>query len=306
VLILPARAKRFQRPQWPYVINWDSPQAQGLFLWVTFPFSGGPLLLPNHVPDGNAVTTVNGAQHRWDPVGGNGADFNTTANNYVQIPSSFVPETLFLSTNGLTIIWNGRVDALGANGAVLTGRTTAYTRDTTFAFNVGATGSIVWDRAHASDFRVQETATTGLVVTGAYAQYAIRVTDHLCQTVPTCFVNGITNTSFATTFGGATGAATVSNQPLQIGQENSDTAAQLDGFCADVRYYNRALSDAEIQAQADPMSTLDLYWSPAVTYFDLFAQGGGVTELSSAESAAATVSESTAVRVAIDVPLRYS
>jgi hypothetical protein len=275
VLILPAKSKRFRRPPWPYAINWDSPQAQGLFAWVTFPFSGSPLLLPNHVPDANQNTTINGARHRWDPIGGYGADFNTTANNYVQIPSSHVPETLFLSPNGLTIIWTGRVDAFSAGGVQFTDRTNAYTRDTTFAFDTRASGNIVWDRAHASDFRVQETATAGLVVAGVYASYAIRVTDNLCQTVPTCFVNGVKNTSFATTFGGATGAATVSGQPLQIGQDAGVTTQQLDGFCADVRYYNRALTDAEIQAQADPVSTLDLYWSPAVTYFDLFAGGGG-------------------------------
>jgi hypothetical protein len=254
------------KPRWPFGINWDSPQAVGLEVWVPFVFPSGAILTKN----GSIGTTIGLAPFRANYEGTYGIDFNKTDNNWAEFA---YPDAPFISVNGITVIWCGVVDTQTPDFRHFAGK---------HATN-GAT-------ANPFDFRNEEGTTTLRLVrsntaarvwagpsysNSVYQVIAFRVADNLIQTAPDFFVNGVKTAGTSGTTD--TGAVTGSEANIRIGQRASGSAVQMDGFCSEVRFYNRAISDGAIQELSQPDRRFNLYWSPTNTSYLFVGTAAGGT-----------------------------
>jgi hypothetical protein len=89
-----------------------------------------------------------------------------------------------------------------------------------------------------------------------------------------CFLNGASKGTNTTTI--VPGMVSPSNE--NIGTYRSGNGDFWSGQIADVRLYNRALSDAEVWALYDPRSRWDLYWQPntrAYSFMSIAASAAG-------------------------------
>ena len=254
-----------QVPPWPYGINPDSPQAVGLEVWVTFPAGGAGYVLPQR----GRTTGIN--LFRADPTGGYGRNFDQTVPTPATLAYGDAP---FITAQGITIMWSGRIDDVaGIHGFAFKGVANGAT-DTPFDFRTGGidTTSIALVRSNAGGL-VIFTSQTGLVSAGTYGIFAVRVTDNLIETLPDFFVNG---NKFAggVNGGSGTGAVTGTAQDIIFGGRQ-DGVAPMDGYCREIRIYNRALSDGVIQSMATPETQFDLWWSPTNAATFAIATGGG-------------------------------
>jgi len=111
---------------------------------------------------------------------------------------------------------------------------------------------------------------------GRFTTLAVRHADNLIQTLPDFFVDGVKAAGIAGASSGTpTGAVTGSGVDIRIGNRAPGSSHQMDGFCAEMRFYNKRISDAAIQALQDPDKWWELYWQPAKTFFHVVAGGGG-------------------------------
>lgn len=258
------------RLPWPFEINRDSPQAQGLELAVMFVPPGG-IVLPQ---GGLANPTI--FRGRFEPVAGPGIDFNTTDNNYAEIE---YPDYPFLTDAGLTVIWTGIVDASG-NFRHFTGKhASAGATNNPIDFRTNnATTAIHVVRSHATASRTFSNSTNAFYTVGLLQTFAVRFANNLLQTAPDLFIDGEGPYTGSTISGSGTGAVTGSGAAIRIGRRPD--GVQMDGFCQEVRYYNRAISDRAILAASRESTRWDLYQPMHRSFFVGAGGGGGSTERS--------------------------
>jgi hypothetical protein len=257
-----------RRPQWPFGINWASRQAEGLEVWVPFVNGYGVVLTK-----GGSLgrPTVSTPKFRADGLGDYGIDFNGTDGNAADFP---YPDAPLITSAGITIVWTGIVDTTSDYRHFAGKHEFGGGTNNPFEFRTGpGTTQLVLVRANAGGH--QEMVGSSLTA-GKYHTLAVRVSDNLIQTLPDFFVDGTKTAGTAGASSGTpTGAVTGTSQNIRIGNRTAGSAIQMDGLCAEMRFYNRAISDAAIQEISDGRTRWDLYWQPTKTFLVAVGGGGG-------------------------------
>lgn len=250
------------KPQWPFRINPDSPQAIGLELWIPFVQGHGVVLPIQSRTSGQGI-------FRADAVGGYGIDFNSTDHNVATLA---YPDAPFLTSQGMTVVWMGVLDQVAASMPLVIKNTNHQAANTPFNFRTGGIDAAGFAFGRGSSSANNEYTTSGGVLSAnTFYVLAATVSNDLIQTAPILFWNGNTATPGA---GGNTGTVSGAGQDLRIGGDffvwNSDY------FVSEVRLYNRGLPYSVLFDMYNPQTRYDLYWSPSnVAYFDLMGAGGG-------------------------------
>lgn len=242
-----------RRPPWPFRINWDSPQAVGLELLVTFSAYGGVVLSRNNV---TAATVNVSADQRYQVDGGLGIDLVAASANYVDFA---YPDDPFITDQGLTIVWIGQIDTgIGTFRHFAGKHSGAGGTNNPFDFRTqSAQNAMTLVRAHGTNSRIHVGPN---VEPSEYRVYAVRVADNLAQTVPDFFIDGTKTVGTLSSGAGVNGPITGSGANIQIGRR-ADGVVQMDGYCAEVRFYNRAIPDEIIQSINRPATQYDVYAS---------------------------------------------
>jgi len=230
----------FGRPKPPFTINWDSWQARGLIAWYPLiPVDAAPNLAAHkHFRLNNT-----GAVWVADPVMGRVPQFvNDGSNDRFDLqsivwPFPITPLTMCVWFNTTDIDGSGTLFEFGS------GNSDSYRLQTAG----GVAGDPVSFRANISG------GSNALTSTG----YSANTWHHACG-----LARSITDRS-AYIDGGSRGNNAVSRDvsaatQLRIGLRFNG-GQDFDGTIADVRIYNRALSDPEVFALWDPRTRWDLY-----------------------------------------------
>ncbi len=222
-------------PQWPFGLNKDSPQAQGLVFW--FP------VIPNQA--GAIREFVAGVE---------------TAYNAANI--------------GLVHDRHGRTALdfnIGAGEAINLGQLNDFGEESS-SFTVscwmqsgGSTGNLndIINKKNNSIFRIDEASNLMRFAVSAtqatIAQSVVDVKDNVPHHVVLRY-DGIDVKGYIDFFNTASAAATqpgTTGDPTEIGSVGNE-----DILIADCRFYNTILSDAEIFHAFTPSTRWDLYWQP--------------------------------------------
>jgi len=240
------RDEQLIRPVWPWTVNHNSVQAQGLARWWPMAFPGGDRLhemmsndrtfspafkspstqLWTYGPIANALnntTAVAIATYTADDQAWNTADYTFTA---------WVRGTSFGASSRRIIC---RQDGSGSPPFKL------------FGFNSS--------KVYVGDSSGGLQTGTATVSTGTWQFIAGR---RISGSTRATFVNGVLDSS-------AAAASTVSpydaTDPVVFGAWNyTSNAEAMTGEVADIRLYTRALSDAEIWALYEPSTRYELYY----------------------------------------------
>lgn len=226
----------FVRPLWPFAINRDSPQAQGLVRWwpLGLGFAYYDLVAGiRAAPNGN-VTVATDPVMRQAYIGDASGDKLTVVDAAVTaVPLSLCTWSYQTGAGeeGSLAIDDGDIDGCFTIGIAGTGAYRARTQ------TAAATG-----QASSATTRISNAWTH---ICGVFSGVAAR----------SVFVNG-----------GSKGTDTTSVTPTGIantviGCRATDEAATWTGMLADARIYNRALTDLEAASYfSDPRLSLDLYY----------------------------------------------
>jgi hypothetical protein len=230
-------------PPYPFGVNWESRQADGLMFWV--PYSRWRSLHAASMVDstshliaslGNATTIVQ------DSVFGYGINF---ANDFSK--AVFADPKWFTGFAGLTVaVWTRPT---GISGALFSKTTSLTATSGTFCLSFSATNNLRWAVVNASASRVALdaggtwTAKNLYLIVGTYDGAALRA-----------YQNGVQIGSTAA----QTGLVQTTTTPLNLGNIN-DSGAGMRGALLDIRIYNRALSADVIRQMYDPATRFELY-----------------------------------------------
>ncbi len=255
-----ARRNRSKKPDYPYSLDVNSPQAQGLVGWWPGGPSGGQKLYDLSGYGNNGALTNFGytPASGWAPGvdGGNGALRYDASNDYVQ--------TAFASqlTDFTVSCWFFAFSGPGGS----------YYRIVDKAFDTGfwlghggGSGTTAWGGG------IMQTSGAFMTpVTLALNQWHL-LTMRRSGTTQTVFGDGGKVTATATVSGSA-----LSSTQMRFGTSVTPGAGDyFDGISEDIRIYNRARSDAEIAADYDPSTRWNLRWTPSRVAYS-FGSGGAV------------------------------
>lgn len=228
------RDEKIIRPVWPFALNHNSPQAQGLVAWYPMAHPGGNKLFDfiggRDLPPGGGGWPLTDFGVGWDTASTYTASISST-------PLTAVP---------LTIACWAMPFGTGNRVWGMVGRT-GTTWDGWYIEIEGG----VWKAATAAGSLsyVKAADAASVVARTLYHIAAVYESDSSRK----LYVNGrlvATNTS----------SATPSNvNGIRIGA-GFIGGANFDGITSEARIYNRALSPAEVFALYDPQTRYDLYW----------------------------------------------
>lgn len=225
----------FVRPLWPFCVNADSPQAQGLVRWwpLGLGFSYYDLVAGvRAAPNGN-VTTANDPVMRQAYIGDASGDKLTVAST----PLTAVPLSLCTWS-----YWTGS----GEEGTLA-----VDDGSITNCFTIGISGG--------GNYRARTQSGAG----NGQADSIAAISN---SWVHVCGVYYAINSRACFTNGGDKGTSTTSITPAGIvntviGARETSASATWTGRLADARIYNRALTDLEAAEYfRDPRDSLDLYY----------------------------------------------
>jgi len=231
------------RPLWPFTVNRDSPQAQGLMRWWPLGYFGA----------GNEKDLVAG--HELTNTGST----QVVSPGYLQVARNFASDTQWLKSSYTPI--TGYPLSLAAH--FVDGNDSQ--NRTILSINNGSSGTGAIEHSLRTDAtsrvvvaatdnatQTEVTATTSTTIAVLTLGHALGVFSS--ATSRSAFLNGggkATNT----TSRAASGLTTVS-----VGAGSGDEIPYL-GKLADIRLYNRALTDLEAASYfSDPRLSLDLYY----------------------------------------------
>lgn len=261
--IVPGRSNA-RRPQWPFALNPDSPQARGLVAWY-------PLL-----PLGIDMSAVSG-RYGLSSVSGTPTTSASGTLNCAAVgfgSSALYTDTLPLTAVPLSLVaWAASTDPNNTQDVIyLGGHTLATASMDRWSLNFG--GATAGDpiRAISVSGGTARTAVTGTGYTAGRWHHVAAV--FTSSTLREAYIDGnATGTNTQTSVPGAP-----SRLSMGSGWASSALTADFVGTVAEARIYNRALTSAEILAQYDPATRWDLYWQPANRVFFNIAAAGRTTK----------------------------
>lgn len=238
-------AKRFHgigdfiRPLWPFCVNWDSPQAQGLVRWwpLGLGFARQDLVAGVMMTVNGDVTVATDPVMRQAYIGDATGDKLTVAST----PLTAAPLSLctWVYSTG-----TGEEGSLALDDG----------RSNDDLFTIGKTGTEVI-RA-----RTGSSAGGGTSAQATSSTITNNVWTHICGVYAAandrrCFANGGNKGTNATSVT-PTGIANTT-----IGARDTPATNTWTGMLADARIYNRALTDLEVASYfSNPRLSLDLYY----------------------------------------------
>ena len=249
-----------ERPSENYVLNEDSPQAQGLVgFWPATKGSG--LINPDLTRFGNDGDLVNSPAWEVRSPHGMAIRYTTTSNDQVIVTGTTQAPIAAMSAGA----WFYPVTVgNGSSGIIMRGE---------------SSGSFRWKMGYFLDEFVPgigigcEIMDTGQLVDGSQGDQYIDQLPHLltCTYDGTLsiYVDGVLKDS------DATGTALTSYNNLFFG-ERSSNAQDFDGWLWHHYLYDRVLSDAEVWAMWHPSTRWDLYHTPRIGVPGFVAAVGGV------------------------------
>ena len=253
-------------PRWPFTLNRDSPQAQGLVAWW-------PVVLGNGLVDlsGNnhnaALTAVTLQPSKF----GNIATQYDGANSFAQVPagsgSVFEPvQDLFTIT-----CWIDSFAAEGEGNEAIFDASGSGGDDGYFLFISDTTDSLRFNMKTGSG------ATAG--VDSGFDPRGAGPTHVACIRTGLKSAKMIINGSIEATDSHASAPTFLNiSTDLFFGQDNA-AGVRFEGQIFDIRYYTRALTNAEILHQFNPATRWDLYRETSrASHF--FVPAGAVASIS--------------------------
>jgi hypothetical protein len=242
--------KRFERPLWPFGVNRESSQANGLVGWWT-PGINNHLNLLTQAPATPAAVSRVGS-----PLGLCG-DFIPGSSSQIDVGVMSV-----LSKYSVAVIASSRLT--GSTGEMI--RYDAMidgSRDIIILRH--ESGQVRW----YNNLNGSETSLYGATgLADSIMRFYVATYDAGTATI---YING----AQSATGSGTPGLASTTTGSWFIGCSQG-SADFWDGSILDVRVYNRVLSAAEARAMYDPATRWDLYWVPRRrVFFDVGAVGGG-------------------------------
>jgi hypothetical protein len=258
---LAQRGRQWRRPQMPYGINWDSPQARGLIAWWTM--DEGVVI--DHLAGYRFTTTV-GAEIRQEPDPF-GRAYNFGGTHYMEVAAS----TLALPSYPFSMsAWVYPNNITAAH--VIAGWNAGAASRANLVFR----GDVANDPVAAQSVNSAGTAASALS-TSAYRandwNHALGV--WAASNDRRAYVNGAGKGTTTTDIA----LSGISFFNLGTQYVSGARVNFLDGRVADVRLYARALADAEAREAWDPQTRWDLYWMPSArAYLFLAAVPSGVDD----------------------------
>jgi len=228
-------ARGSQPPLWPFTINRDSPQAEGLVAWWPFVALGNATLYDLSGNNNNGVIT-NMAANPWlanEVLGGHSLDFDG-ANDQVNVTGNNLP-TGSQTTFTMSAWANG---SAGPDAIVIWGSQTANNGPHLYRIDASNWRFGIWDGVNI-DIAAVSNVWTHLVATfdGTNGRF---YRDGILTAGPTVMTSD------------------PDTQTLRIASNLFDNVDNFLGQITDVRIYNRALSTAEAWQLFDPSTRWDL------------------------------------------------
>lgn len=244
-----AGARVGQRPLWPFSINRDSPQTEGLVAW--YPALHNPNLTGGTVDLADGLfplDNVNGtpntiADSATFPQMGPVFDFVSGANDYL-----FRNEAVLTVVPVSFAVWF-RVEALTGGTQTLCELGQFGSQDRfILVFDDPTAGDPLICQAKQGATNANATTTTGVTV----GQWHLATAVFETTTDRRVFIDGGSKGT------NATAATPAGLNRTHMARSVSD-GFNLNGQIAEVRIYNRALSDAEVRQMWEPRTRWDLY-----------------------------------------------
>jgi len=255
----PARGS--QRPLWPFTVNRDSLQADGLVAWWPFAPPGGDILFDLSGRGNHGTLTNMAPESDWvanELFGGLALDFNGV-DAVVSIASPIAIDNIFAGGGGTITAWIkprtigesfGRIidrasTELSADGYSFLTQTPANPR---IRFTRGWTGGIAgWN------------APTDSITLNVWQHVAVTYDEGSTANDPAMYVNAISQ-SISETDGVPSGSPeSDAAEDLTIGNYTATTRT-FDGLIDDVRLYDRILTSQEIKLVFNQSTRWDLYY----------------------------------------------
>lgn len=233
-----------RRPWPPYAMNRDSAQAEGIVAWWPLPYH--PVTAWDIQRRQWDLTNNGGVSASVDPLMGPVFAFDDASSQYFEVGSPI------LAAPPLSFTAWGNSDDQTINQVVVSikASASAATRDLIYLYLIGS-GTDTVGAATASGSGYSEAVTTTTYVAGAWEHWAA--------------VYASSSSRAAYRNGGGKGTESTSRVPgtmntTSIGRRSTSTFLYFSGKMADVRCYNRALTDSEVFQQWDAKNRWDLYY----------------------------------------------
>ena len=258
---IPARTKWLDRPTWPFGVNWQSWEAQGLQFWV--PFGSAPaidLIGGNRLGGraGGALTGTTGAgpmgsmgwfgpSQKIGPPGTTNA-LSFTNKRGVNLPGgraiTMCCWALFYRAPSAAVAYN-IIDWVTAAAAICT------------RFSTAAAAGSPLVATHDAKTR---TTNEGVVSDVPYFLAWTDNNDPVDSAAMHIYRNGV-ECGYASSTNGVAGTNTLGE--VTLGGVRNPTAGNMFGVIADCRIYNYQMSPYQIQMLYEGTSKWDLYWKPS-------------------------------------------
>jgi Concanavalin A-like lectin/glucanases superfamily len=252
-VIVPARG--LVRPQWPFAVNKDSLQAEGLLAWWPMHPAGGNTLFD--LVGGYHGTLTNSPTWDSDVLLDRIIDFASASNNYIDCGN--IAAINNLSQFSLSA-WVKHITT--STPQVLMAQTNAFADGWECQFTNTGTGTSL--DFYFGDIASQFVTADGVVTIGSFFHLLFVFDGRLSGDANRLkvYINGDQQTlSLFVGPGGISATLPSSAATFTIGAVPSFGAFfQLDGNLTDIRFYNRALSATEAAKLYDPCTRWDLYY----------------------------------------------
>jgi len=252
------------RPRWPFTVNRDSPQAEGLEAWYAMSPSGGEDA--HDLIDGNTNTSTYASA--FSPPNWIGTDFGPVVDMLGRNTEFFDATSNFTATDGVSkmtaVGWALQAASPNAYAQIL-----HHFSATNTEWHLGAGGAA---RGDEDDMfcRVgtgQGWGTGDVIVTDTWNHYAMVFDGDLSgdSNRLKVYFNGVQQTLTFT--GGVPATVPTIATPLSIGVEASVPARTWKGSIADARIYTKALSPQVIYQMWSPSARWQLYYEIGRVYY---------------------------------------
>lgn len=249
-----------RRPNAPYSINWDSPQANGLIAWYPELYPGGAMDMVSGL---NSISIISGVplvgghvNMGRGVVGTNNDGLTAVTSNATALPLTIMCWIYSTDLTVAQIAMSVYIAATTTNRWSLDLRGDLagdFVRATTS--NAGGTNSSISDAAYP--------ANEPFHLAGVFAGDASR----------TVYLNGMGGPESTTSR-----ALTGPTDRIRLMMQSTGGTTGLIGGMFEARVYNRALTAAEVHEIWDPTTRWDLYWRPSQrVYFNFTAATAGRT-----------------------------
>ncbi len=272
-MLLRSRQRRsgLEAPRWPFTLNRDSPQAQGLTAWwPIISGSGGSYVPDSSLYNFSALVASSGIVIQPNPFGGFGASF-TTVSTSLSSGSTDAPLHIGAGTNDFSVFAWGTTTDSGRRVIFSTreGGTDGYRL---YKFD-GSTLELQLDDGSNTSYN----SATDLIVDDGFPHLWGVTADRSADA--TFYEDGVVHgtANISARNGNLIGSA--GENEVSVGQNPGSSTQGWDngggGMLWDVRVYNRVVPSAVAHAMYDPSTRWDLYYELGrVSYFFVPAAAG--------------------------------